>query len=151
MLGTPGLDSEYFHILKNLTVDFSKGNRHVALNMDEIHVSSDISYQGGKVVGEIDPTTSTKKVDENETLRKHFCSSPSRKVLIQLTENMLVDNFSPHWRDNCKGCGTSGWTILRKILSVCTNCILANKVRNVNSEITSSKNDSRKLKKFRSI
>ncbi|KAI6657338.1 hypothetical protein LOD99_86 [Oopsacas minuta] len=78
------------------------------------------------------------KIDENETLRKHFYSSSSRKVLIQLTENMLADNFIQHWRDNCKGCDTSGWTILRKILSVCTNCILANKVRNVNSEITSS-------------
>ena len=41
-----GLDSEYLHLLKQSTVDFSKRERHVVLNMDEIHVSADISYQG---------------------------------------------------------------------------------------------------------
>ena len=41
-----GLDSEYLHLLEQSTVDFYKRERHVVLNMDEIHVSSDISYQG---------------------------------------------------------------------------------------------------------
>ena len=41
-----GLDSEYLHLLNQSTVDFSKRERHVVLNIDEIHVSSDISYQG---------------------------------------------------------------------------------------------------------
>ena len=37
------------------------------------------------------------KIDENETLRKQFYSSPSRKVLIHLVENVLVDRYSEHW------------------------------------------------------
>ncbi|KAI6658153.1 hypothetical protein LOD99_11114 [Oopsacas minuta] len=43
-------------------IGFFERNRHVALNMNEVHITSDISYQGGKVVVEIDPTTLTKKV-----------------------------------------------------------------------------------------
>ena len=53
--------------------------------------------------------------------------------------------------DISSNCHTLGWTILRKILGVCTNCILANKIRNVNSQISSTKKDSStKYKKFKS-
>ena len=90
------------------------------------------------------------KLDENESLKKQFYSSPSRKVLIHLAEYVLVDGYSEHWRNNCDSCSNSGWNIIRKILTTCTNCILANKVRNINSEITSAKKDIRKVKKFKS-
>ena len=91
------------------------------------------------------------KIEEDEALKKLFYSSPSRKLLIQLTERVLVNEYSEHWRCNCSNCNTLGWTILRKILGVCTNCILANKIRNVNSQISSTKKDSStKYKKFKS-
>ena len=91
------------------------------------------------------------KIEEDEALKKLFYSSPSRKLLIQLTERVLVNEYSGHWRCNCSNCNTLGWTILRKILAVCTNCILANKIRNVNSQIASTKKDSStKYKKFKS-
>ena len=91
------------------------------------------------------------KIDENEVLKKQFYSSPSRKVLIHLAECVLVDRYSQHWRNGCDSCSTSGWNIIKKILTTCTNCILANKVRNINSELTSTgKKDIRKIKKFES-
>ena len=82
------------------------------------------------------------KIEEDEALKILFYSSPSRKLLIQLTERVLVNEYSEHWRCNCSNCNTLGWTILRKILGVCTNCILANKIRDVNSQIASTKKDS---------
>ena len=91
------------------------------------------------------------KIDCNETLRKEFYTSPSRKVLVHLAECVLVDGYSQHWRNDCGSCSISGWIIIRKILNTCTNCILANKVRNINSEITSTgKKDIRKIRKFES-
>ena len=89
------------------------------------------------------------KIDENETLKKEFYFSPSRKVLIHLAENVLVDRYSEHWRNDCDSCSTSGWNIIRKILTTCTNCILANKVRNINSEISYSAKKSKDIQKFK--
>ena len=84
------------------------------------------------------------KIDEDEAVKKQFYSSPSRKVLFQLAESVIVENYSENWRNNCHSCNASGWNILRKILGICTNCILANKVRNINSQIASGKKDTRK-------
>ena len=91
------------------------------------------------------------KIDEDEAVKKQFYSSPSRKVLVQLAESVIVENYSENWRKNCHSCNASGWNILRKILGICTNCILANKVRNINSQIASGKKDTRKIKKFKFI
>ena len=38
------------------------------------------------------------KIEEDEALKKLFYSSPSRKLLIQLTERVLVNEYSEHWR-----------------------------------------------------
>ena len=84
------------------------------------------------------------KIDEDEAVKKQFYSSPSRKVLVQLAESVIVENYSENWRNNCHSCNASGWNILRKILGICTNCILANKVRNINSQVASGKKDTRK-------
>ena len=47
---------------------------------------------------------------------------------------------APHWVG-----------IKLKNITIGTNCILANQIRNVNSQITSERQDSRKCKKFKSI
>ena len=59
---TLGIEGDYFQILKEITSKFSHRDRHVILQMDEVHIRSDASYKGGKVLGAIDnpsdpPTT----------------------------------------------------------------------------------------------
>ena len=89
---------------------------------------------------------------EDEVLKKLFYCSPSRQMLIQLAERVLVDEYSEQlWKRSCPNCATLGWNIVKKILTIGTNCILANKIRNVNSQITSERQDSRKCKKIKSI
>lgn len=78
---------------------------------------------------------------------QRFLSGPSRNMLIKLTTLNVEEN----WRNYCNCCKRQGWTVLHKICSVAANCILANKVRNVNSiqrELLKSIQD-RKLKKFK--
>ena len=59
---TLGIGGEYFQILKEITSEFSPRERHVILQMDEVHIRSDAFYKGGKIQGSIDnpndsPTT----------------------------------------------------------------------------------------------
>ena len=46
-----GLENEFFSFLKEFTQSFSAEQKHVIVQMDEIHVKSDISYKGGKIFG----------------------------------------------------------------------------------------------------
>ena len=88
-------------------------------------------------------------IDHNDTLKKEFYTSRSRKVLVHLAECVLVDGNSQHWRNDYGSCSTSGWIIIRKILNTGTNCILANKVLKIDSEITSTgKKHFRKIRKI---
>ena len=57
-----GLDSDYLNVLKEFSSSFNDNERHVILQMDEVHIRSDASYKGGKIIGSIDhpedpPTT----------------------------------------------------------------------------------------------
>ena len=59
---TLGIEGDYFQIIKEITSKFSHRERHVILQMDEVHIRSDASYKRGKVLGAIDnpsdpPTT----------------------------------------------------------------------------------------------
>ena len=51
---TLGIGGEYFQILKEITSEFSPRERHVILQMDEVHIRSDAFYKGGKIQGSID-------------------------------------------------------------------------------------------------
>ena len=45
---------EYTKILKEVASTFNDLERHVILQMDEVHIRSDASYKGGTVIGSID-------------------------------------------------------------------------------------------------
>ena len=46
-----GLDSEYITYLNQAAVNFSPQEKNVIVQMDEIHVTSDVSYKGGEIIG----------------------------------------------------------------------------------------------------
>ena len=56
-----GISGDYFQILKEITSKFEARERHVILQMDEVHIRSDASYKGGRILGSInypnDPPT----------------------------------------------------------------------------------------------
>ena len=57
-----GLGSEYLSVLKEFSSTFKYLERHIILQMDEVHTRSDASYKGGRIIGSIDhpedpPTT----------------------------------------------------------------------------------------------
>ena len=51
LYSSSGLESDYFPFLKQATHSFSDSEKYVIVQMDEIHVKSDISYIGGKIYG----------------------------------------------------------------------------------------------------
>ena len=51
-----GLENEFFSFFRQATHSFSIEQKHVILQMDEIHVKPDISYKGGKIIGPNNPT-----------------------------------------------------------------------------------------------
>ena len=46
-----GLDNDFFTFLEQSTQSFSPQQKHVIIQMDVIHVKSDVSYKGGKILG----------------------------------------------------------------------------------------------------
>ena len=46
-----GLDSEFTRFLQQSTLDFNNMERSVILQMDEVHVKSEYTYKGGKIIG----------------------------------------------------------------------------------------------------
>ena len=46
-----GLDSEYITYLNQAAVNFSPQEKNVIVQMDEIHVTSNVSYKGGEIIG----------------------------------------------------------------------------------------------------
>ena len=56
------MENEYLDVLKETATTFSQIDRHVIIQMDEVHIQSAASYKGGKILGVIDnpadpPTT----------------------------------------------------------------------------------------------
>ena len=54
---TLGIEGDYFQILREITSTFSQNERYVILQMDEVHIRSDASYKGGKILGSINNPT----------------------------------------------------------------------------------------------
>ena len=46
-----GLENEFISNLKHSTLGFNQQQRHVSLHMDQIHLKSEYSYKGGKIIG----------------------------------------------------------------------------------------------------
>ena len=85
----------------------------------------------------------------NQKIWEIFVIGRCRNILVELSKNLLQVADSDHWRNTCPQCDTEGWDIAHKLIYVTSNCIISNKVKNHNSQI-SSKEETRKLKKFKS-
>ena len=82
-----------------------------------------------------------------------FLTGPSRQILVSLTLNLIERDETEFGRNKCPTCSSIGWNILRKIILSATNCMLANKVKNMNSlkrSLSDRSNISRKYKKLKS-
>ena len=86
---TLGIEGDYIRILREITSKFSHKERHVILQMDEVHIRSDASYKGGKVLGTIDnpsdPPHDCVFNDDFQFYEKvfHHCSSNSVRVFLR--------------------------------------------------------------------
>ena len=98
-------------------------------------------------------------IEEQPMLFCKFISSTPRKILVSLSTIKIevTSSLTEFWRSICEYCLKIKWDLLKKILCIISNCILANKVRNLNllkvlkySKLTSNNEDNRKLKKFQS-
>ena len=69
-----GLESEYLVFLENFTREFSIQQKNVIVQIDEVHVKSDISYKGGKIIA---PTLDTE--DPLKTVLAIMVSSLHKK------------------------------------------------------------------------
>ena len=93
------------------------------------------------------------KIEMDSSIFSLFIRSPSRKILVYLTLNSIERDETEFWRNKCLSCNTIGWNMLKKIIISATNCILANKIKNMNSSkrtLSDSSHNSRKYNKFKS-
>ena len=89
----------------------------------------------------------------DSTIFSSFLRSPSRKILVSLTLHIIERHETEFWRNKCPSCNTIGWNTLKKIILSATNCILANKIKNMNSlkrTLSDSLHNSRKYNKLKS-
>ena len=84
-------------------------------------------------------------IEQNESLWKLFSTGPSREILVQLSLTLIELDSNEEWRRSCQNCSTFGWDILSKLITVNSNCIIANKVKNVNSVLLSRSENCRKI------
>ena len=88
-------------------------------------------------------------IENNSELMSLFLGGPSRKILVDLTLNYLEDsNECDSWKYTCPSCNVCGLSIVRRLIFVASNCLIANKVKNYNSIVVSKGIEKRKLKKF---
>ena len=88
-------------------------------------------------------------IEHNESLLRQS-TGPSREILVQLSLTLIELDSNEDWRRSCPNCSTLGWDILSKLVTVTSNCIIANKVKNTNSVLLSSRSENcRKLKKVK--
>ena len=88
-------------------------------------------------------------IEQQQYLMEKLISGPSRKIFVQLAVQLIDENESEAWRERCLECDTLGWDVLRKLLTSITNCLLSNKVKNMNALIRSKGEEKRKLQKLR--
>ncbi len=97
-----GLDNDFISYLRISTQDFNSQERNVILHMDEIHVKSDFSYTGGRIIcSSITPNTSATTVLAfmiSSLCRKwstivHLlpCSKTSASQLFPITKQIITD------------------------------------------------------------
>ena len=97
-----GLDNDFISYLRISTQDFNTQERNVILHMEEIHVKSDFSYTGGRIiVASITPNTPATTVLAfmvSSLCRKwstivHLlpCSKTSASPLFPITKQIITD------------------------------------------------------------
>ena len=89
-------------------------------------------------------------IENNLTLMDNFMTGPSRSILVSLSTTIIENEYAEFWRGVCKDCGILRWNILAKLLTSTSNCILSNKVKNLNALQADKKDNTRKLKKLKS-
>ena len=90
-------------------------------------------------------------IENQPGLLGSFVTGPSRKIRIHLTITVLENEQADIWRDMCNSCGTLMSDILAKLLTSTSNCILSNKIKNLNAllPLKSIVENTRKLKKLK--
>ena len=71
-----GIDTSFIEYLKVACQDFNEFEKHVLLQLDEIHVRSDYTYKGGKIFG-----SSFIQTDSSHPENNSFESDPAKTVL----------------------------------------------------------------------
>ena len=83
------------------------------------------------------------KFEEDPTLFSQFISGTFRRILITLTLPKIESQEIEFWRNTCSTCDTSDWEYLQTIIRITANCILSNKVKNINTLKVKHQEDSR--------
>ena len=69
-------------------------------------------------------------IEHNSELMIIFLNGPSRKILVDLTLNYLENSEGFEiWRNSCASCRVCVWSIVRRLVFVASNCLIANKVK----------------------
>ena len=90
-------------------------------------------------------------IQNNIELVNALVEGPARKILVELALNSIVDsNDCDVWENTFPSCNIPRFSILRRLLFVSGNCMIANKVKNYNSMVVCRGIEKRKLKKFNS-
>ena len=97
-----GLENEYFNVLKETATTFSQLDRHVIVQMDEVHIRSDASYKGGRIIGSIenpeDPPTTVFSIMVSSLAKKYSTivrliplGSSSAEILFPIIRKTISD------------------------------------------------------------
>ena len=62
-----------------------------------------------------------------------FITGPSKSILARLATTVIENKQAEPWRGVCCTCGMLLWSTLNKLLTSTSNCILSNKIKNLNS------------------
>ena len=96
-----GLEEEFISYLQVSTKEFNSLERNVVLHMDEIHIKSDFSYTGGKIIGssvntELTPATTVLAYMVSSLCKKWStivrllpCSRTSASELFPITKQII--------------------------------------------------------------
>ena len=90
-------------------------------------------------------------IESQPRISNNFITGPSRSILIQLTTSLIEDEQAEVWRVMCDECGTLLWDVLAKLLTTTSNCLISNKIKNMNCQLPLKPcvENTRKLKKLK--
>ena len=88
-------------------------------------------------------------IESDPALFDKLLAEPSRSILVRLTLLHFEAEHEELWRTQCTSRETFRWDILKKRIFTTCNRILSNAVKYLNSS-QRNKDDSRKIKKFKS-